>query len=199
MYGQCEQMVQTLVSGQAKSTDQPHMPRLQPVLRRHSHKTAPSSSSLPQLQASSSPRQGSAAQPLPHALSNAVVTTGSQPAHSPSTAAEMTEDPSLTVVGSLSMARAPSGGSMATVAGVAVTSLSGDAKDSRDVAVTSSASPRPGSLASLISTMSPKAAAARRQSWGKSSACSSWLIMILPLSPVQNVCSKYSTHVPGVD
>lgn len=82
MHGECEQMIQTLISGHAQSITQMQMqtsskPQLQPVLRRHSSQScARSHSPLAQPLASSSLPQGSVMQPSSPASPHPTITTG---------------------------------------------------------------------------------------------------------------------------
>lgn len=154
MYGQCEEMVKTLVSGQARSVTQMQMqlgskPQLQPVLRHHSGKnSARLHSPLAQPHASAPPRQGHAVQPSSPASPCANTASG---LHGSSASASA---PRACAGTASPLVKAASGSPGLTKASSDVTgtarqyTLPGDAKGSAVAEVPSSAQPCCGSLTS---------------------------------------------------
>lgn len=162
--------MQTLEGGQARCSAEAKtesQPKLQPVLRRQSHSTASSSSPVAQRQAPS-PLQSIVAQAMLSRPGQPVITTAS---HVGLTPAEVAKANALAIARASSsdpsLVTAASSGSGA--AGAARAS-SGDASGRGQAAVSSPRGnvPHPGSLASLISTMSPQIASAKQQALGES-------------------------------
>ena len=155
MYGHCEEMVKTLVSGQAHSITQMQMqmtskPQLQPVLRRHSgQSSARLHSSLVQPQASAPLRQGSAVQPCSPAslhTSTAPGLQGPDSSASASRASAGAASPRVNAAsGSPGLTKASAGASVAPARQYIIPD---DAEGSTVSEVPCSAQPRSGSLAS---------------------------------------------------
>ena len=152
LHGHCEEMVKTLVSGQARSITQMEMqtgsrPQLQPVLRHHSaHSNARSHSPLARPQASASQHQRGATQPSSPASSHTSTAAGTNASALCSRASAGAASPLVRAAsGSQGLTRAPSGVSNATGTAEAVP---GDAVCSVAVGVPVRAQPRGSTLAS---------------------------------------------------
>ena len=155
MYGQCEEMVKTLVSGQARSLTQMQMqmgnkPQLQPVLRHHNgKKSARLRSPLAQPPASAPLRQGSAVQPSSPASPHNSTAPGLRGAGGTASAARpgAASPRAKAASGSPDLTKASAGASVGT--GTARQYIvPGDTEGSSVAEVRSSAQPRSGSLAS---------------------------------------------------
>lgn len=155
LHGHCEEMVKTLVSGQARSITQMEMqtgsrPQLQPVLRHHSaHSSARSHSPLAQPQASTSQRQGGAMQPSSPASSHISTAPGLHGTGASASCSRASAGAASALVraasGSQGLTKAPSGVSSATATAEAVP---GDAVGSVALGVPSRAQPHGSTLAS---------------------------------------------------
>ena len=155
MHDHSEEMVKTLVSGQARSITQMQMqmgskPQLQPVLRHHSGRnSARLHSPLVQPQAAAPLRQGSAEQPFSPASPHSSTAPGLHGAAASASAARACSGAASPLVktasGSPGLKEASADASVATVRQCAVP---GEAEGSAVAEVPSSAQPRRGSLAS---------------------------------------------------